>query len=570
MNTVAGLAASTARSLRPGPGPLAFGAATRAVAAAGAIAGFGVLSGDLRAVAVAYLGAACAVAFVGAGPYRIRAMGLAVQGLGATIGICVGALGPTEPVGLVIVACVAGVVSGAVGVIGPSTPGFGMMLSIGVAFGQFGGSTLPWWQQAAWYVVGTVVVAIATLAPWAFQGDAPEREAAAAVMDAAADLYAVIGTPAAREARTRLAAASADARAAGPQPAAELVAFAAATAYADGDPGPADAVTAVHTAASQLRAGRPVSVQYSAPADSPGLQALADALSPSPVRPAAWHTRGVGGAFRAALSRTAGANAARIGLCMGVATAATVLLHEPAHSFWLPLTVAVIVRPEYASVFVRTVNRVCGTLVGATATGLMLAAHPPPGVIAIAAAMALGFAVLTAPKLYGLNVIGVTASALLSSSLAGVDLVAPGLRVLDTVIGAAVAVVFGYLLWPGARRLPALARLDAAVAAAQSYLDEAVKAPDQRVRWQASRQDAYRLAHQARGAAQAAVSEPPPISTMAIRVIPAAAELEDVVDAITAVASARDVGPLGDDRAAALRERLATLVPSETSPPARG
>jgi hypothetical protein len=66
------------------------------------------------------------------------------------------------------------------------------------------------------------------------------------------------------------------------------------------------------------------------------------------------------------------------------------------------------------------------------------------------------------------------------------------------------------------------------------------------------------------------VSEPPPISTMAIRVIPAAAELEDVVDAITAVASARDVGPLGDDRAAALRERLATLVPSETSPPARG
>jgi hypothetical protein len=42
-----------------------------------------------------------------------------------------------------------------------------------------------------------------------------------------------------------------------------------------------------------------------------------------------------------------------------------------------------------------------------------------PGlVVAAAAAVALGFAVLTAPKLYALSVIGVTASALLSSSIA--------------------------------------------------------------------------------------------------------------------------------------------------------
>jgi hypothetical protein len=42
-----------------------------------------------------------------------------------------------------------------------------------------------------------------------------------------------------------------------------------------------------------------------------------------------------------------------------------------------------------------------------------------PGlVVAAAAAVALGFAVLTAPKLYALSVIGVTGSALLSSSIA--------------------------------------------------------------------------------------------------------------------------------------------------------
>jgi len=38
--------------------------------------------------------------------------------------------------------------------------------------------------------------------------------------------------------------------------------------------------------------------------------------------------------------------------------------------------------------------------------------------LVVAAAVALGFAVLTAPKLYALSVIGVTASALLSSSIA--------------------------------------------------------------------------------------------------------------------------------------------------------
>jgi uncharacterized membrane protein YccC len=198
--------------------------------------------------------------------------------------------------------------------------------------------------------------------------------------------------------------------------------------------------------------------------------------------------------------------------------------------------------------------------VGALLTALLLAVHPTGLVVAGAAAVALAWAVLTAPKLYALSVIGVTASALLSSSIARADPVLPGLRLLDTVMGAAVAVVFGYLLWPGARRLPGLARLDAAVAAAELYLDEAVKEPDARVRWQSRRDKAYRLAHQARAAAEAAVAEPPPVSTQAIRVIPAAGRLEDIVDAITAVAAARDVGPVDDARVEGLRRRLSALA----------
>jgi len=560
MTRLRALARSAALSLRPGPNPPAVAAAGRAFGAAAVIAGFGVLVGDLQAVSVAYLGAACAVAFVVVGAYRGRALALTAQGAGAAVGITVGALAPASPAALIGIAAVAGAVSGAVGTIGPSAPGFGMMLSIGVAFGQFGGSTLTWWQQAAWYLVGTAVVAAATLAPWLFHRGAVEREAAAAVMSAAADLCVAAGTPGGREARMRLATASAVARGARPLPAAELVAFAAASMYADGEEVPGEAVAAIRTAAIQILAGEPVSAIYRPPADSPGLQALADALRPVPQRPAAWRKHTWTSAVRSALTPAAGANAARIGLCMGLATAVTIALHEPAHSFWLPLTVAVIVRPEYASVFVRTVNRICGTVAGAAGTALLLMAHPAPLVIAVAAAVSLGFAVLTAPKLYGLSVIGVTASALLATSLPSVDPVLPALRLLDTVMGAAVAVVFGYLLWPEARRLPGVARLDAAVEAATSYLDEAVKEPDERVHWQRRRDEAYRLAHQARAGAQAAVVEPPPVSKMAIKVIPAAAELEDIADEITAVAAARDIGDVDQARVAQLRRRLSALT----------
>jgi hypothetical protein len=79
-----------------------------------------------------------------------------------------------------------------VGGTGPSGPAFGLMLSVGVAFGQFGGSSLPWWQQAVCYLVGTSVAAVSVLAPWAFHRDKPERRAQAAVYFAAVDLCAAM------------------------------------------------------------------------------------------------------------------------------------------------------------------------------------------------------------------------------------------------------------------------------------------------------------------------------------------------------------------------------------------
>jgi uncharacterized membrane protein YccC len=255
-----------------------------------------------------------------------------------------------------------------------------------------------------------------------------------------------------------------------------------------------------------------------------------------------------------------------MGLCFGVATATTAGLHHPAHGFWLPLTVAVIVRPEYGSVFVRTVNRVAGTVVGAVLAVVVLWPQPPGLVVALAAAVALGLAVLTAPKLYALYVVGVTASTLLSSSIGRLDPILPEIRLLDTLIGAAIAVIFGYLVWPESRRLPGAARLDRGIAAAERYLAEAIKAPQHRRRWQDVRDDAYRGAHEIRSAAQAALSEPPPVSRYALQMLPAAADLEDTVDAITAVGAIVDAGQDPAHQLAEVHAKLAELATRADKP----
>ncbi|HUE31903.1 MAG TPA: hypothetical protein VMQ38_03175, partial [Mycobacterium sp.] len=276
---------SIAAALRPSNAPWAVGPALWATGTAALIAGTGALFGELQLVGLAYLGAACAVIFLVRGFYRARWWAWVAQAVGGAVGISVGAqLWPGFGVGQVLTAAVAGAISGMVGGTGPSGPAFGLMLSVGVAFGQFGGSSLPWWQQVVCYLVGTPVAAVSVLAPWAFHRDKPERRAQAAVYFAAVDLCAAIGTREASADRARLAAARPAARAARDRRGADRVAFAAATLYAQGRPIPDAAIAAIRQAGQQIWDAVPVSVPFSESdaGEDPGLMELADALSPQP------------------------------------------------------------------------------------------------------------------------------------------------------------------------------------------------------------------------------------------------------------------------------------------------
>lgn len=138
----------------------------------------------------------------------------------------------------------------------------------------------------------------------------------------------------------------------------------------------------------------------------------------------------------------------RLGWCLGIATAVTGLVHQHNHSYWIPLTVAVLIRQE-TSIPVRTVNRLAGTLAGVlTAALLLLVVARDPWIIAATAAVAIGFAVAAAPRLYALTVFGMTCSTLLSDRIASVDPAYPALRLTDTLIGVAITIIFGHLLWP--------------------------------------------------------------------------------------------------------------------------
>ena len=244
-----------------------------------------------------------------------------------------------------------------------------------------------------------------------------------------------------------------------------------------------------------------------------------------------WHReRPVGSALRGATTTAALWVGARIGLCVGLATALAILLHPPEHAFWIPLTVAVVLRPEYGAVLVRAVHRFLGTVVGVVAVAALVTLTSTPAWLALAAALALGGAAFAAPRVYGLAVVGITGSALLSVAVGDPQGVQVWARLLDTSLGCALALVVGVLLWPR-RGLPDQSRVFATGVAA---LARQIGGSDA--------DEAYRVAHDWRAELERGLAEPDPARAAAAW-LPVAIRLEHAVDVVAATRG---------DRAAAL------------------
>jgi len=199
------------------------------------------------------------------------------------------------------------------------------------------------------------------------------------------------------------------------------------------------------------------------------------------------------------LSSIAFRHALRCGTCLAIAVAGE-HLSGMAHGFWIPMTTAIVLKPDFAGTFSFGLLRVIGTLLGLVlATALVHFAFGADWQrIALLALLCFGFRELTTVH-YGIGVMLLTALIVVLLTFEGV---APGetmaARALGTSLGSALALL-AYLAWPTWERgrvRPALAdMLDA-------YRRYFVAVLDDRRR---VRTDIRALARSARSNAQASI-----------------------------------------------------------------
>jgi uncharacterized membrane protein YccC len=237
--------------------------------------------------------------------------------------------------------------------------------------------------------------------------------------------------------------------------------------------------------------------------------------------------------------------AVRLALCMAVGEIVRQNLPLP-RPYWVLLTVAIVLKPDFGSVFTRAVQRGIGTLLGVLLGSAVLLVLPRNPWILAAMAVAAGILPWARAANYGVLSVFLTPLVIFLLDLAspaGTGLIRA--RLLDTLIGCAIVLVLGYLLWPQTWRAP----FDEAMRSAALALDAFVEAaftgsPAERRR---ARRRNYRALTELQTQLQRRLAEPPPISTRAAAWWPVIVQLERTSDAVTeAVIATRGGQPAPD------------------------
>jgi uncharacterized membrane protein YccC len=154
--------------------------------------------------------------------------------------------------------------------------------------------------------------------------------------------------------------------------------------------------------------------------------------------------------LRANLNLRSGAfrHAVRLMICVALGNSLGRLIY-PYRAYWIPMTIVLVLKPEFAVTFSRGVLRIFGTLAGlllATALFHFLPIHTATQIVFIAL-----FTFLTrwiGPANYGIFGVSISALIVLLISITGLDpkevIVARGI---NTIVGGALALV-AYLAWP--------------------------------------------------------------------------------------------------------------------------
>ena len=524
-----------------------------------------------------------------------------------------------------------GFASGAVSATGPRGSAAGMLLLVSASLGSGMKLAHPWWVAGPMMLAGAALVVLLGL-PYRLRPpsarDDPRTRALVTVYDALGDLLRDLGTaqgPASRQVLTARLNQMQDllphARP-GMRPESAQVQRLRRAYEA--------ALAATETASGLLWARRPVPPEIAAlpgrlaraleggtstlevPAWNPGTPALraldaalrtaADAVADRPAHPTAavrtapapppdpWRLRA------RLLSRGSVRYGLRVALCIAVAEAVTAGLPLN-RSYWVPMTVAFVLKPDLGSVFLRAVSRALGTLLGVALTAAVLSLSTDRWLLAAIASLCVALLPYTTAAHYGLNTAVMTPMALILVQLGGQSGVAEFWpRVLDTVLASVIVLVFGYLLWPERPPHRIEPRIAAAAAALRSYLNSVSATPQAQTPptqttptqtppaaqpaaqpWQAQiwlRRTAYRALADARQEVQQGLAEPPPAGRQAEAWLPATAALERLSGAVAAYSAqlrygGRQPEPAEVARVLAALERLTTAARAHRPPAGR-
>ncbi|MFF4133927.1 FUSC family protein [Streptomyces mirabilis] len=562
------------RNLRPQQAPVPWAAAARAAIALALPLTIGLAAGEPAYGALASMGALSGVIGDTADAYRMRIFNIAVPQLFGAIGVTIGSLVYGHGwVAVGAVTCVA-LLSGMISTIGAVASVSSLLLLLNCSIGA--GLPLPgsWWLAPLLMSGGGLLVLALALLAWPLRSGIPERAAVAHTYRTVADLLAATGTE--RYVDIRLAVTQslnqsydlALARRAfhhgrNPELARLLaqlnaitpVVEAAPAAHQFEEPLAPEVADAVRHLADAVETGYtgpiglslPVPTNETARAVDHALRHAADVVSdrsagkasPRNVddrlgRPAALRVRATRASRNVLLSAASWRYGLRLALCIGLAQALVSLVPVP-RSYWVALTITFVMKPDFGSVFSRALLRALGTVAGLVVAAVVLALVPL-GWWDVPVMFVLGPLIpVLGRRGYGYQTAAVTPVILLLSDVLnhlGTALLVP--RLADSLIGCAIALVAGYLLWPESWHTRVGDRLADAVADTARYVEYAFGAdvdPAARARM---RRRLYRDLSAIRTEFQRALSEPPPSGRRAAAWLPLVVAVERIVDATTA------------------------------------
>ncbi|MGW1804809.1 FUSC family protein [Streptomyces sp. NPDC002078] len=562
------------RNLRPQQAPVNKAAMARAAVGMALPLAIGLATGSPTYGALASMGALSGVIGDTADAYRMRILNIAVPQLFGAVGVTLGTL--VHGHGWYAVATVTGVglLSGMISTIGAVASVSGLLLLLNCVVGAGLPLPHPWWLAPALLTGGGLLVLLLALLAWPLRSGVPERAAVAAAYRAVAGLLTVSGTDhieeyeEARRSVTQSLNQSYDLilarRARHHGRSRELtrllaqlnavipVVEAAPAAHLAARPLPARIPETVHHLAQAVETGYtgpmaldlPVPATETARAVDHALRHTAEVVTAPDVdprgiddrlgRPAALGIRTARAARNVVLSANSWRYGLRLAVCIGIAQALVSLIPVP-RSYWVALTITFVLKPDFGSVFSRALLRALGTVAGLVIAAVVLAEVPLGWWDVLAMLLLAPLIPALTPRGYGYQTAAITPVILLLSDILnhqGTALLLP--RLTDSLLGCAIALTAGYLLWPESWRTRVGDRLADAVADTARYVETAF-APDcdpaARARM---RRRLYRDLSVIRTEFQRALTEPPPTGRRAAAWWPLVVAVERIVDATTA------------------------------------